>query len=200
MNASSPPRPPRRRPAQASRWKPARRLVTSLLVGSLSLLLIGGCSDDANGSAAPTSTPSAMPSPTARTIDEQAALLAQYRKFWASLTSISQLPARERPSRLGELAVDPALKSLLAGMAAADAKGQVFYGAALPDPTVRINPDSTTALIRDCQDGRSAGLANRATGDRITVGVARNHVSVTMKRQPGGIWKVAFVDYPKSAC
>lgn len=101
---------------------------------------------------------------------------------------------------LTELAVDPALKSILAGFVEADAKGQVLYGANVPRPTARINPDASTGLVDDCQDSSKAGVAERSTGKRVTVGVARNHVSVTMKKQTGGLWKVAFIDYAKSPC
>ncbi len=110
------------------------------------------------------------------------------------------MPASQRRALLEQLAVDPALASLLAGMSQADAKGEVFYGAAVPRPTVRINPDATTALVDDCQDGTEAGIADKATGEKKTVGVARNRVSVTMKKQPGQLWKVAYVDYANSPC
>jgi hypothetical protein len=200
MNASSPPRPPRRRPAQAHCGKPARRLVTSLLVGSLSLLSLSSCSDDANGSAAPTATPSSMPSPTATPIGEQAALLAQYRNFWASLTPIQQMPAASRRSALAEFAVEPALSSLLAGMATTDAKGQQFYGANVPRASqAEVTPDGMRAVVDDCQDTSQAGLAEKATGNRLTVGVPRSHVVVTLQRT-GGVWKVSFVSYPKAPC
>lgn len=127
-------------------------------------------------------------------------MLAQYRKFWATLTPVSRMPAAERRAVLAELAVDPALKSILFGMTQADSKGQVFYGSDVPRPVARINPDATTGLVDDCQDSSRAGVAERATGKRVTVGVARNHVSVTMKKQPGEQWKVAFIDYAKSPC
>jgi hypothetical protein len=133
-------------------------------------------------------------------VDEQAALLLQYRKFWASLTSISNMPAEQRREALTQVAVDPALKSLLAGMDDADAKQQVLYGENIPRPTVRIDPAATTALVDDCQDSSMAGVEERASGKRLTVGTARNRVSVTMKRQPGEPWKVAYVDYANSPC
>lgn len=188
--------------APAPRAHDRRRLrVTIALAGSLLAAGLAGCSGDANGNSVnPPSTATTTPSITPTPVDEQAALMAQYRKFWASLTPVSRMPAAERRSVLAELAVDPALKSLLFGMTQADAKGQVFYGAPIPRPTARIHPDGTTALVRDCQDGRQAGLAEKASGKRLTVGVVRNHVSVTMKKQPGEQWKVAFIDYAKSPC
>lgn len=110
------------------------------------------------------------------------------------------MPAAKRRAELAKLAVDPALKSLLAGMVTADRKGQVLYGANLPRPTVKVAPDGGTALIDDCQDSSKAGVATKSTLKPVTAGVARNHVSVTMKRQAGDLWKVAFVSYTKTPC
>lgn len=181
---------------RGARWRPALVCALAVLAGSG----LAGCAGDADGAATPAPSLSASSTPAASPVDEQAALLAQYRKFWESLTPISRLPATERQPALAELAVDPALKSLLDGMGQADTKGQVFYGTNMPRPEVRINPDATTALVDDCQDSSNAGIAVKATEERITVGVERNHVSVTMKKQPGGPWKVAFIDYAKSPC
>jgi hypothetical protein len=200
MSASSLTPPARRHQAPAPCGPPSRSRATSVLVGSALVLLLSGCAGEATSAPTPSSagSPSATAAPTP--VDETAELLAQYRKFWASLTPVSRLPAAERRSVMAELAVDPALKSILFGMTQADSKGQVFYGADVPRPTVRINPDATTALVDDCQDSSRAGILDKRTGDRVTVGVARNHVSVTMKKQPGGLWKVFFVDYAKSSC
>jgi hypothetical protein len=202
MSASVPTPPPRRARGVASGPRGARSrpaLVAALL--GLVVTIVGGCTKDADGAAAtPAPSPSLSTSPTATPTDEQAELLAQYRKFWTTLTPASRLPAAERRAVLAEVAVDPALKSLLNGMSQADLKGEVFYGADVPRPNVRINPDATTALVDDCQDSSHAGIAVKATGKRVTVGVDRNHVSVTMKKQPGGLWKVAYVDYTKSSC
>jgi hypothetical protein len=193
-------------PTQRRHWAPAprgsyvRHLVTSVLVGSALLLTAAACSGDAVGTPPPRPSSTLSPPVAPTPADEQAQLLAQYRKFWATLTPASRMLAAERRAVLSELAVDPALKSILFGMTQADAKGHVFYGADVPRPTVRINPDASTGLVDDCQDSSRAGVAERASGKRVTVGVARNHVSVTMKKQPGDLWKVAYVDYAKSPC
>ena len=181
---------------------PLRAAVRGAALGVALLAGLTACSQDARGVAAPTaaSSPAGAPSSSPTPADEQEALLAQYRKFWASLTSVSRMPAAQRRVVLAALAVDPALKSVLYGMSQADLKRQVLYGANLPRPRVRINPDSTTALVDDCQDSSRAGVADRATGRRVTIGVTRNHVSATMKKKPGELWKIAFIDYAKSAC
>jgi hypothetical protein len=178
-------------------WRPA-------LVGALAVLLgygLAGCASDADGIASPSPSLSVRPSPSASPVDEQAALLAQYRKFWESLTPISLLPEPERQPALAELAVDPALKSLLAGMRANDDAGEVFYGAHVPNPEpVPISPDGKTALVDDCQDSTGTGLASRSTREPKTRGVPNNHVNVTMKKSSDGVWKVAFVAYTKTPC
>lgn len=155
-----------------------------------------GRSDAAPTKSAPAPSVTATPSP-----DEQAVLLSQYRKFWTTLAPVSRMAAALRRAELAKVAVDPELKSLLAGMLKTDAKGQVFYGAHVPRATTaRISPDAMTGLVNDCQDSTKTGLATRSTMTPVTAGVARNHVVVTMKKAPDGLWKVAFVSYTKTPC
>ncbi len=82
-----------------------------------------------------------------------------------------------------------------------DAKGQMFYGSDLPHPmAIRLSADSTTAVVDDCQDSTHTGLTTKSGLRPITVGVARNHVVVTMKRGTEHVWKVAFVAYTRTPC
>lgn len=181
----------------------ARAGLRSAVVVAALLGAATGCahtSPDAAASHSPSSA-APVPSPSATTVDEQAALLAQYRKFWTSLAPVSRLAAAARRPALSALAVDPALQSLLTGMAANDASGEVFYGAHQPDPQrTGISPDGKTALVDDCQDSTRTGLADRRTLKPKTRGVARNHVDVTMKKAGDGLWKVAFIAYTKTPC
>ena len=101
---------------------------------------------------------------------------------------------------LAPYAIDPELKSLLRGMATADRKGQAFYGEDKPRPRLlRMSAQKGVAVVDDCQDSSHSGLANRKTGQRLTVGVKRNHVVVTM-HFTDGLWRVAFVSYSKTKC
>ena len=101
---------------------------------------------------------------------------------------------------LAPYAVDPELKSLLRGMATADRKGQVFYGEDKPRPRLlRMSTQQSAAVVDDCQDSSHSGLADRKTGQRLTVGVTRNHVVVTM-HLTDAVWRVAFVSYSKTKC
>jgi hypothetical protein len=176
---------------------PARK---GLLAGALLVAALAGCNEDGRVQVQPIAgtSPSATAGPTP--VSEQQAALVQYRRFWSSLTAVSRMPAAQRRAALEPYTVDPELKSLVAGMAKIDAKRQVFYGADLPRATAAsISPDGLTAVIDDCQNSSTSGLAARSTGQRLTVGVARNHVVATLKKS-AGVWKVYFVSHPKTSC
>lgn len=176
----------------------ARKIV---LVGFLLSTCLVGCSSDGSIAADPLPTASSSaPTASPTLADEQQAILSQYRLFWSSLTPVSKMPAAQRRAALAKYTVDPELKSLLAGLAQTDAKKQVFYGADRPRATqASISPDGVKAVIDDCQDSSQSGNADRATGRKVTVGVARNHVVVTMTRSDG-VWKVYFVSHTKTRC
>lgn len=184
-----------------------KRLRTGLLIGTVITGLLGGCTDGAHPVAGEPSLPMASPpsspspSPSPASFDERQRARAQYSKFWASLTPISKLRASKRESALEKFADEPQLSSLLSGMQRIDAKGQMFYGSDLPHPmAIRLSADSTTAVVDDCQDSTHTGLTTKSGLRPITVGVARNHVVVTMKRGTEHVWKVAFVAYTRTPC
>lgn len=178
---------------------PTNRARTSLLVGCAATLLVSGCSSGKPTIADPTPGTS-TPSPTATPADEQQLVLGQYRKFWASLTDVSRMPASQRRAALAPFTVDPELKSLLAGMITTDAKHQVYYGAAVPRAdAASLSPDGSRAVVDDCQDSRNSGLARRSDLAPLTKGVSRNHVVVTMTKA-SDVWKVYFVSYSKQPC
>ena len=105
-----------------------------------------------------------------------------------------------RAAILSPFAVDPELKSLLSGMASGDQHGTAFYGQDRPRPTVaELSLAQGLAVIRDCQDSSNSGNADRRSGRRLTVGVAR-HLVVSTMHQVGGTWRVAFVTYKPAKC
>lgn len=196
-----PPTPSASSLAHSANASGCRRIAASLMSAVALTVVAAGC-DIGRSDATPTgpSTPSTLTSATPSP-DERVMLLNQYRKFWITLTPISRMPTAVRRTELAKVAIDPELKSLLAGMSKNDRAGQVFYGAAIPHPRpVPLSPDRATAVVDDCQDAASTGLATRSTLAPVTVGVARNHVVVTMKKAPDGLWKVAFVSHTKTPC
>lgn len=101
---------------------------------------------------------------------------------------------------LAAYSADPELKSLLGGMATADRKSQVFYGENIPRAKLlRFSVQQGVAVIDDCQDSSRAGLADRKTGKRLTIGVKRNHVVATL-HLVDGTWRVVFISYSRTKC
>jgi hypothetical protein len=170
------------------------------LVGLLLTACLAGCSHDNGITTQPIPTASkstATSSPTV--VDEGQVVLAQYRAFWASLSSFSKMPVTARRAGIEKYAINPELGSVLEGMAKLDAKGEVLYGQNLPRPTVELSPDGLTAVVDDCQDSSHAGTANRRTMRPLNKGQERNHVVVTMKKA-SDVWKLAFVAYTTKPC
>jgi hypothetical protein len=184
-----------------------RRASGLLLAGSACLaVLIAGCSNGGHGgtaqsaSTAPVSPPSVTPASPSPTTDVRAEALGQYRAFWTRLTPASRAPAANRAAMLSPFATNPELRSLLEGMARGDRAGTVFYGQDVPRPVVaQLSVPQGLAVIRDCQDSSKSGNADRASGRRLTVGVARHLVIATM-HLVDGTWRVAFVSYKQAKC
>lgn len=201
---------------------PARlrhRTVTPALVGAA--MLLAGCAGNASGAGldlrtpssaatpgtvtapvtispspvAPTATASTAPkaSPTAAMSAEQQ-VLAQYRSFFASIRPIWLAPAATRKAKLAELAMDPQLRTLLKGMAAADRAGEVPYGDVSIKPKV-VRLQAALATIEDCQDTSRNGRMKKATGRKVTIGRKGEPVLATMKRGTDDVWRVSSVDY-----
>jgi len=187
--------------AQLRRGRGTGALLACL--GTAGVLLSAGCSGSASGVAQPftpppsaTSSVSPSPTPSSRTL-----VLTQYAAFWSHLTAVSEAAAADRRQMLSAFATNPALNSLLKGMATADRKGQVFYGQDLPRPRLtRLSDQDGVAVVDDCQDSSHSGIADKSTGRHLTVGVSRNHVVVTMHRGDDGQWRVAFVSYTRTKC
>ena len=55
----------------------------------------------------------------------------------------------------------------------------------------------STAVIDDCQDRSQAGSMKVATGDKVTVGVPRDHYQGNLVKGDDGVWRVAEVYYLK---
>jgi hypothetical protein len=85
-------------------------------------------------------------------------------------------------------------------MARGDQTGTVFYGQDRPRPSItELSTQQGLAVVRDCQDSSHSGNAERSTGRRLTVGVAR-HLVISTMHLADGTWRVSFVSYENSPC
>lgn len=190
----------RGRTASTLRWLAAASL----------LALATACSgSQTNGKSAPMRTatpatsashPSALSPPASQA--PRRAILAQYRAFWAHLTPASRAPRKRRREILAPYTANPELASLLSGISRDRSRGRVFYGQPILRATtvMRISPNRGIAVVRDCQDASHTGDKDLKSGRLLTQGAPHNLVVSTLHRFPDGIWRVAFVTFPRRQC
>src|SRR5664279_89843 len=107
---------------------------------------------------------------------DRAAVESQWVKSWDVYLAIAITPAADREALADTVVVDPARANMLSDAAKFDAQGVRTYGTlghriSWPQPIA----GGTTAVIDDCQDASQTGAVNTTTGDKVTVGVARDH-------------------------
>ena len=129
---------------------------------------------------------------------DRAAVESQWVKSWDVYLEIARTPAADREALVATVAVDPTKTNMLSDAAKFDAQGLETYGSL----GHRISwPQSingaTTAVIDDCQDASQSGSMKTATGDKVTVGVARDHYQGNLVKGDDGVWRVEQVFYLK---
>ncbi|WP_158684532.1 hypothetical protein [Amycolatopsis orientalis] len=178
--------------------------LVALAGAALAPMLVASCSGgDAPAPAsspnpsAPSQTPSA---PSASGQDQRQAVEAAYTQFWPRTMHADDNPEDTWHDAVAAVATDPQLTTTLNAMRYQKQAGIKIYG----DVTARIvSVDVTrdTAKVVDCQDASRTGQADAKTGDRKTVGVPRNPVNASLKRDTSdGQWKVAQVSFPGGTC
>lgn len=158
-----------------------------------------GASEAPTPSVTPTPSATTSPTPIAPATEEQK-VLAAYSAYYDALGPISALPAAERPAALAKLSVDPLYSAAVKELAARDAAGKIVYGQLVVKPVVAVLQGDNAAL-EDCQDASQFGLMNRATGEKLTVGVKEFKQLSQMKRGADGVWRISAVERtPEAKC
>ena len=129
---------------------------------------------------------------------DRAAVESQWVKSWDVYLELARTPAADREALVASIAVDSTKTNMLSDAAKFDSQGLETYGflghrISWPQP---IN-GGTTALIDDCQDASQSGSMKTATGDKVTVGVARDHYQGSLVKGDDGVWRVGQVFYLK---
>jgi hypothetical protein len=129
---------------------------------------------------------------------DRAAVESQWVKSWDVYLAIAGTPAVDREALVATVAVDPTKANMLSDAAKFDSQGLQTYGSlghriSWPQP---INGGST-AVIDDCQDASQSGSMKTATGDKVTVGVARDHYQGSLVKGDDGVWRVQQIFYLK---
>ena len=108
-------------------------------------------------------------------------------------------PAADREALAATVAVDPTKANMLSDAAKFDSQGLETYGSlAIGSPGRSPSTAATTAVIDDCQDAQPERVDRRPrTGDKVTVGVARDHYQGSLVKGDDGVWRVEQVFYLK---
>jgi hypothetical protein len=136
-----------------------------------------------------------LPAPEAA---DRAAIAAQWDKLWQIYAALPHTPVEDRQALAAQVAVDPALTSLLTDANTLNSKGWDTYGQftarlSWPQPV----DGKETAAIADCQDASQAGSYEISTGNKMTVGIPRNPLQASYQRGQDGVWRVEQVFYLK---
>ena len=129
---------------------------------------------------------------------DRAAVESQWVKAWDVYLAIARTPAADREALVATVAIDPTKANMLSDAAKFDSQGLQTYGTlghriSWPQP---VN-GASTAVIDDCQDASQSGSMKTATGDKVTVGVARDHYQGNLVKGDDGGWRVEQVFYLK---
>ena len=129
---------------------------------------------------------------------DRAAVESQWIKSWDVLLGMGTTPAADREALAATVAIDPIKAKMLEAGIQFDSQGLQTYGTL----GHRISwPQSIsgapTAVIDDCQDASQTGSMKTATGEKVTVGVPRDHYQGNLVKGDDGVWRVAEVYYLK---
>ncbi len=129
---------------------------------------------------------------------DRAAVEAQWIRSWDVYTGIARIPKAQRETLVDTVAVGPARANMLKDAGRFDSQGLETYGElghriSWPQPIAGRD----YAVIDDCQDASDAGSKRVGTGDKVTVGVARDHYQGRLVKGDDGRWRVEQVFYLK---
>ena len=149
-------------------------------------------------SASPSMTSGADSGLSSQESADRAAVESQWVKAWDVYLAIARTPAADREALVATVAIDPTKANMLSDAAKFDSQGLQTYGTlghriSWPRP---IN-GASTALIDDCQDASQSGSMKTATGDKVTVGVPRDHYQGNLVKGDDGVWRVQQMFYLK---
>jgi hypothetical protein len=156
-------------------------------------------SNDVATSPTPATIPtevSALPDPAVQEATDRAAIESQWKKFWNVSENIIRTPAEMREAALGEVSVDPIKSRILNAANKSASEGIDYYGSVVQHP-YWVDPvdGKDFAVMRDCQDQSQYGSIEVASGNKRTVGVARDSLQAGFVRDSQGVWRVQNIQF-----
>lgn len=177
-------------------WRAALRP----LAGSIAVAACGcACTSAPPGIPPLPDTTASSSRATSSARNEREAVADAYTRFWPRLHEAAGAAEPRWAELMTEVATDPQLDRTLTGLRQQRAQSRTLYGAEAARIT-NIDVLGDRATVTDCQDTSNAGQADANTGDRKTVGIARNPVSATLIRGPDQRWRLSEISYPGGIC
>ena len=139
---------------------------------------------------------SALPDPALQEATDRAAIETQWKKFWNVSENIIRTPAEMREAALGEVSVDPIKSRMLSAANKSASEGIDYYGSVVQHPYWVDPVDGRDfAVMRDCQDQSQYGSIEVASGNKRSVGVARDSLQAGFVRDSQGVWRVQNIQF-----
>ena len=140
-------------------------------------------------------TPSSS-NPAAEETADRAAVQAAWTRFWRVNTSLMVTPAARLENTVTSVAVGPARKQMLATVTIYKSKHLTQYGFVINHPYwQKPVAGKNTAVMGDCLDGSHFGTRSTITGQKRTVGPARDNTKASFVRGSDGLWRVQSIVY-----
>jgi len=148
-----------------------------------------------NPSSALTQTSESL-DPAAQEAADRAAIEAQWNRFWGVYENIIRTPAATRDAALDTVSVDPIKSRILDAANKSAAQGIDYYGSVVEHPYwIQSVSGKDFAVMRDCQDQSQYGSIEVASGNKRTVGVAKDSLQVGFVRDAEGVWRVQNIQF-----
>ena len=126
------------------------------------------------------------------------AVAAAWSRFYSTYLRVETptVPASHRPALVGAVAVNPVYGQVLSEAADFSKVGVSTYGTVThhpywPEPVA----GKSTVVMGDCMDQSHYGSKSIKTGQKRTVGVARDNTRSTLVLGADGVWRVRSIRY-----
>lgn len=152
-------------------------------------------------SSVPTSSPPSLTSapstdPAATETADRLAVETAWTKFWNVKTRLMATPTSRLAGAVASVAVDPTRKQMLAAVTIYRSKKLTQYGFVINHPYwQKPIAGKRAAVMGDCLDGSHFGTKSTITGQKRTVGPARDNTKASFVRGSDGVWRVQSIVY-----
>lgn len=181
--------------------RPGRRLAPvslgrATLFAAAVIALVAGCGVDSTA----TQTGSAqLPATSTSVQDTTSDIEHAYVEFWTVSNKVVHDDPAVWSAELAAVAVEPQLTRMLNNLDTLRSRNVAVYGETREHVT-KVDVDGAAAIVTECQDASGSGQADARTGEKKTVGIARNPVTAHMQRGGDGKWRVSEIAYPGGTC